>query len=468
LVVLVFQKGDDPIDAINHMMSFLTAVFTSRYPITNNQLRTSSNPLQQATINNGRFKDKVLLVQAQANGQVLHEEELEFFADPRIAETQSTQYVVTNNAAYQPDNLDAYDSDCDELNSAKIALMANLSHYGSDNLAENLSSHTQQDDLILSVIEQLKTQVVSCTKINQDNKNVNEFLTAELERYKDQVKILKEQNNVDKASESAGGKDHPPMLAPSNYVQWKSIIKRYIDTKPNHELIHYYLKNPPYKFTWADKEILVTKGGSVTTTERYIENYKNISQDIRNQLNAEAEAVQLILTGIYNDIYSTVDACLIACEMWKAIERLKQDIFMFQQHQDESLCDAWTRFKDLIQKVHHHGLHLWLQVQIFYDHVDYTTQMTIDYAVGEIHRKLRLEEESKLEYEDKDEVEIKMMGTRMDKESLEHNLHKNDITSIIGHNFSPTLNPPIKPKDSGDDSIIKKTTCDEDDQRMRL
>nr|GEU55244.1 hypothetical protein [Tanacetum cinerariifolium] len=74
---------------------------------------------------------------SQANGQVLHEEELEFLADPRIAETQSTQYVITNNVAYQADNLDAYDSDCDEINSAKIALMVNLSHYGSDNLAEN-------------------------------------------------------------------------------------------------------------------------------------------------------------------------------------------------------------------------------------------------------------------------------------------------------------------------------------------
>nr|GFD29693.1 hypothetical protein [Tanacetum cinerariifolium] len=35
LVVLVFQKGDDPIDAINHMMSFLTSVVASRYPATN-------------------------------------------------------------------------------------------------------------------------------------------------------------------------------------------------------------------------------------------------------------------------------------------------------------------------------------------------------------------------------------------------------------------------------------------------
>ncbi|GKC08736.1 hypothetical protein Tco_1000346, partial [Tanacetum coccineum] len=49
-----------------------------------------------------------------------------------------------------------------------------------------------------------------------------------------------------------------------------------------------------------------------------------LALDIRNQLNAEAEAVQIILTGIDNDIYSTVDACSNACEMWKAIERLKQ------------------------------------------------------------------------------------------------------------------------------------------------
>nr|GEV79035.1 hypothetical protein [Tanacetum cinerariifolium] len=145
------------------------------------------------------FKDKVLLVQAQANGQVLHEEDLEFLADPGIAETQSTQYVITNNAAYQANDLDAYDFDCDEINSPKIALMANFLTMDSIIL---LSSPAQQDDLILSVVEQLKTQVVNCTKINQDNKNVNVILTTKLERYKDQVRILKEQSNVDKASAS--------------------------------------------------------------------------------------------------------------------------------------------------------------------------------------------------------------------------------------------------------------------------
>nr|GEY73364.1 hypothetical protein [Tanacetum cinerariifolium] len=269
--------GDDPIDAINHMMSFLTVVVTSRYPATNNQLRTSSNPRQQATINNGRVTIQPIQGrhnfmsagssrpftsrsgEASGKQRVLQEEELEFLADPGTAESSSHQNVVTTNVAYQADDLDAYDSDCDEINSAKISLMANLSYYGSDNLAEvnnqdnranhlihqemqvpltsekstiltqsntkitsdsniisysqymnesqyntvhNSTLHALQDDLILSVIEQMKTQVVNCTKINQDNMQVNELLTAELERYRNQERVLKELKHDDKASTS--------------------------------------------------------------------------------------------------------------------------------------------------------------------------------------------------------------------------------------------------------------------------
>nr|GEY62740.1 hypothetical protein [Tanacetum cinerariifolium] len=56
LVVPIFQKGDDPIDAINHMMAFLTFVVASRYPATNNQLRTSSNPQQKITLLKNDFQ----------------------------------------------------------------------------------------------------------------------------------------------------------------------------------------------------------------------------------------------------------------------------------------------------------------------------------------------------------------------------------------------------------------------------
>ncbi|GJT17521.1 zinc finger, CCHC-type containing protein [Tanacetum coccineum] len=58
--------------------------------------------------------------------------------------------------------------------------------------------------------------------------------------------------------------------------------------------------------------------------------------------------------------------------------KLRNDILMFQQHQRESLPEAWTRFKDLLQKVPHYGIDLWLKVQIFYDHVNPATRRTID------------------------------------------------------------------------------------------
>ncbi|GJV80368.1 hypothetical protein Tco_1516238 [Tanacetum coccineum] len=64
-------------------------------------------------------------------------------------------------------------------------------------VVQNSNSFVQQDALILSVIEQLKTQVVNRTKINLDNKSVNDTLTADLERYKEQVNVLKEGQSVD-------------------------------------------------------------------------------------------------------------------------------------------------------------------------------------------------------------------------------------------------------------------------------
>nr|GEW59414.1 hypothetical protein [Tanacetum cinerariifolium] len=128
LVVPVFQKGDDHIDAINHIMSFLTS-----------------------------------------------EEELEFLADPGTTETSSTQYGVTNNSSYQADDLDAYDSDCDELNSAKIALMMNLSHYGSDNLAEVQNQDNVYNNVLYQEVQETSTSEQSNilnqseTKITSDS-----------------------------------------------------------------------------------------------------------------------------------------------------------------------------------------------------------------------------------------------------------------------------------------------------------
>nr|GEV83864.1 hypothetical protein [Tanacetum cinerariifolium] len=132
------------------------------------------------------FKDKVLLVQAQVNGQILHEEELEFLADLGIAEAQTIQYVITNNAAYQADDPDAYDYDRDEINPAKIALMANLSHYGSDNLAEvhnpdnvtnnviNQAVHAMLISKQSNIMNQSETEITSDSNIILYSQYMNE------------------------------------------------------------------------------------------------------------------------------------------------------------------------------------------------------------------------------------------------------------------------------------------------------
>ncbi|GJR86902.1 hypothetical protein Tco_0210913 [Tanacetum coccineum] len=144
-------------------------------------------------------------------------------------------------------------------------------------------------------------------------------------------------NALHKAIMEAGGKDRPPMLAHGNY-------------------------NPPYKFKWAERTILVVEGSLETTTEGYMENYKNILQDIRNQLDVEAEVVQIILTGIDNDIYSTVNACPNACEMWKAIERFYKMMNEFVRNQCDvtnhqvnvqlllQLQPEWKRFLTLVKQ----------------------------------------------------------------------------------------------------------------------
>ncbi|GJR86090.1 hypothetical protein Tco_0210101 [Tanacetum coccineum] len=101
-----------------------------------------------------------------------------------------------------------------------------------------------------------------------------------------------------------GGKGRPPMLAPGNY-------------------------NPPYKFKWTEKTVPIVEGSSETTTEG-------------------------------------VDVCPNACEMWKAIERLKQgesinvqdletnlywEFGKFTSRDGESLESYYSRFYKMMNEL---------------------------------------------------------------------------------------------------------------------
>ncbi|GJW26542.1 integrase, catalytic region, zinc finger, CCHC-type containing protein [Tanacetum coccineum] len=195
--------------------------------------------------NSAWFKENMLLAEALESGVVLDEEQMAFLADngDTITTGQASQELATI-ATFQNDDLDAFDSDCDEAPSASAVLMAKLSAYDSDVLSEvpthdtyvdnqvidqsvqemqyseqpvfnndtnidiksesntisyeqylkeikntviqDTSSFVQQDALIMSVIE-----------VDKVNKTINESLTADIEIYKDQIKIFKERQKFD-------------------------------------------------------------------------------------------------------------------------------------------------------------------------------------------------------------------------------------------------------------------------------
>ncbi|GJT05129.1 retrovirus-related pol polyprotein from transposon TNT 1-94 [Tanacetum coccineum] len=193
-VVHVFSPGDYPIACLNKAMTFLMDVASSRFLTTKNQLRNSSNPRNQATIQDDRvtvqqvhgrqgqnYSEKAMLAEAQEARQILDEEQL-------------------------TRDLDTYDSDCDDLSNAQAILMANIPNYGSNVISEENVQDTnlqaQQDSMILSVIEQMSEQMINHVnnweKANKEQNN--ESITVELERYKERVKTFEQRLNIDLSS----------------------------------------------------------------------------------------------------------------------------------------------------------------------------------------------------------------------------------------------------------------------------
>ncbi|GJV51421.1 zinc finger, CCHC-type containing protein [Tanacetum coccineum] len=119
--------------------------------------------------------------------------------------------------------------------------------------------------------------------------------------------------------------------------------------------------------------------------------------------------------------------------------KLRNDILMFQQHHEESLSEAWTCFKDLLRKVPHHGIDLWLQVQIFYDRIDHTLKRTVDYAARGRLRKLSVEKLKILSRRKlKGEIRIEQNRTKKIKKITRYP-DTEDLEPLNDHKFSETL-----------------------------
>ncbi|GKD25889.1 integrase, catalytic region, zinc finger, CCHC-type containing protein [Tanacetum coccineum] len=202
------------------------------------------------------FKEKMQLAQAQEARVALDEEHIAFLEDKgkRVNSDPAAQ-ALTTNVIFKTDGIDAFDSDVDEAPTKSAAFMANLSNYGSDVLSEvpnyntfhdnivfehnvqemqyseqpvidddlnikitsdnnvisydqylkeskyevfqSIASPDQQNEMIIFVIKEMSSQVAKCNAVNQENKTVNESLTAELERCKEQINFFEERQIFD-------------------------------------------------------------------------------------------------------------------------------------------------------------------------------------------------------------------------------------------------------------------------------
>ncbi|GJX70410.1 retrovirus-related pol polyprotein from transposon TNT 1-94 [Tanacetum coccineum] len=139
---------------------------------------------------------------------------------------------------------------------------------------------------------------------------------------------------------AAGSKDRPPMLGPGRYSQWRSRFLRYIDTKGNGEYLRKCIFKGLYKLTSVVIEVVAATVNSLKVPQHdEVETVHNISAENKLYFQAEKEAIFLLLTGIGDEIYSTVDACNTANEM------------KFTSRDGESMESYYSRFYKLMNEL---------------------------------------------------------------------------------------------------------------------
>ncbi|GJX41889.1 retrovirus-related pol polyprotein from transposon TNT 1-94 [Tanacetum coccineum] len=166
---------------------------------------------------------------------------------------------------------------------------------------------------------------------------------------------------------AAGSRDRPPMLATGRYAQWRSRFLRYIDTRPNGDALRKCILKGPYTPTIVTTPAVpATENSPAVPEQTTVETVMNMTPENRAHFESEKEAIHLILTGIGDEIYSTVDACQTAQEMWEAIERLQQgeslniqdvktnlfwEFGQFTSHDGETIKSYYTRFYKMMNEM---------------------------------------------------------------------------------------------------------------------
>ncbi|GJU93225.1 hypothetical protein Tco_1317981 [Tanacetum coccineum] len=142
--------------------------------------------------------------------------------------------------------------------------------------------------------------------------------------------------------------------------------------KPNGEGLRKSILSGPYvPSTVLVQAVAATEGNPAIQQHTTIETVLNMTPENKEHFLSEKEAIFLLLTGIGDDIYSTVDACKTANEMWIAIERLQQgeslnvqdvktnlfwEFGKFTSRDGESMESYYSRFYKLMNELTRNNL----------------------------------------------------------------------------------------------------------------
>ncbi|GJT33483.1 hypothetical protein Tco_0923902 [Tanacetum coccineum] len=119
----------------------------------------------------------------------------------------------------------------------------------------------------------------------------------------------------------AGSKNRPPMPNKDNYVLWSSRLLRYAKSKPNGKLIYNSIMHGSYirrmipELGDPDREVPVAK-----TFHEQIDN--ELTDKEVKQMEADDQAIHIILMGLPEDIYAAIDCCETAQEIWLRVQQM--------------------------------------------------------------------------------------------------------------------------------------------------
>nr|GFA92957.1 hypothetical protein [Tanacetum cinerariifolium] len=116
--------NDAMLATMNQIINMLSG-FQKQFPPTNNQLRTFTNPMTQATIQAGQ-----ITIESKEKGMVLDAEAKAFLPDVEFTVSYAEPLAITTTIAFEVSHEDAYDSNVDEGPYAAATFMAILKQTG--------------------------------------------------------------------------------------------------------------------------------------------------------------------------------------------------------------------------------------------------------------------------------------------------------------------------------------------------